>query len=256
MIRQLRYFIMGLVFFLVIVGNEDSTLNTAHSLEIADSPTAYLVGKARERRIILIGTHHRNAYIHNLITSSLPFLMKDAGINTLFVEIPTSQQKIIDDFCAGKMNVESINISEIVTSPSYREVLKQARTLKMSIIAIDTEIPAPICRDEWMSKQVITYLQGHPSDKGIVIVGARHVLKGVEWAYSHAPSLADYLKDYNAFSVVPWPDAPETSLPTAMDITPIKFNGVRTPLLNSMNIQPNVSLASVADGIILLPKSQ
>ncbi|HQG32544.1 MAG TPA: hypothetical protein PLA83_11505, partial [Deltaproteobacteria bacterium] len=221
-----------------------------------DNPTAYLVGKAREKRIILIGTHHRNAYIHNLITSSLPSLVKDAGINTLFVEIPTSQQQVINQFCAGKVDVENINISEIVTSPSYREVLKQARTLKMSIIAIDTEIPAPICRDEWMSKQVITYMQGHPKDKGIVVVGARHVLKGVEWTYSHAPSLADYLKDYSIFSVVPWPNALETTLPVAMDITPLKFGGVRTPLLNSMNIQPSVSLASVADGIILLPRSQ
>lgn len=256
MIKQLRYFIMGLVFFLSIVGNGDLRLSTAHSLDIADNTTAYLVGKAREKRIILIGTHHRNASIHNLITSSLPFLVKDAGINTLFVEIPTSQQQIINKFCTGEIGVESINISEIVTSPSYREVLTQARTLKMFIIAIDTEIPAPICRDEWMSKQVIAYMQEHPKDKGIVVVGARHVLKGIEWAYSHAPSLADYLKNYDSFSIVPWPDAPETTLPVAMDITPVKFGGVRMPLLNSMNIQPSVSLASVADGIILLPRSQ
>lgn len=256
MIKQLRYFIMGLVFFLVILGNKDLRLNTAYSLEVADNPTAYLVGKAREKRIVLIGTHHRNAFIHNLITSSLPSLVKDAGINTMFVEIPTSQQQVINQFIAGKLGVESIRISEIVTSPSFQEVLKQAQILNMAIIAIDTEIPAPISRDEWMSKQVITYMQEHPKDKGIIVVGARHVLKGVEWSYSHAPSLADYLKEYSIFSVVPWPDAPETNLPIAMDITPVRFGGVRVPLLNSMNIQSHVSLASVADGVILLPRDQ
>jgi hypothetical protein len=134
--------------------------------------------------------------------------------------------------------------------------LSSAHVLDMTIITIDTEIPAPVSRDEWMSKQVIAYMKDHPRDKGIVVVGARHVLKGIEWASSHAPSLADYLKGYNTFSVVPWPDAPETTLPVAMDITPVKFGSVRMPLLNSMNIQPTVPLTSVADGIILLPRSK
>jgi uncharacterized iron-regulated protein len=256
MMRQLRYFILGLLFCFVLSGSRGMTVTNAFSFDLADNTTAYLVGKACEKRLLLIGTHHRNAYIHNIIASALPSLAKDAGVNTIFVEIPTSQQKTINDFSAGKMEVEGIQISEIVTSPSYREVLKQARSLKLAIIAIDSDIPSPVSRDEWMARNVISYLQKHPKDRGIVIVGARHVLKGIEWVCSAAPSLADYLKDYETFSVVPWPDADDTTLPIAMDITPVKFNGVKMPLLKAMNVQPQVSLASAADGIILLPKAQ
>lgn len=256
MIRHPRYHIIGFVFCFVLMGNMDMTLSKAYALDIADNPTAYLVSKAREKKLVLIGTHHRNIYIHNVITKSLPFLIKEAGINILFVEIPTSQQQLINLFCAQKLNVDSIGISDIVTSPSFKEVLNQARSLGMTIIAIDTEVPSPVSRDEWMAKQVSSYLEEHPKGKGIVVVGARHVLKGLEWVCTDSPSLADYLKDLDTFSVVPWPDAADTNLPVAMDISTVNFGGVRMPLLSSMNVRPHVSLVSAADGIILLPKAQ
>lgn len=256
MMRQLRFFILGLLFCFVLTGSRGMTVTNAYGFDLADSTTAYLVGKAREKKLLLIGTHHRNAFIHNIIASALPSLARDAGVKTVFVEIPTSQQKAIDDFSQGRLEVEGIRISEIVTSPSYREVLKQARALKLAIVAIDTEVPSSVSRDEWMAQKVTAYLQKHPKDKGVVIVGARHVLKGIEWACSDAPSLADYLKNYETFSVVPWPDADDTTLPVAMDITPTRFTGVKMPLLRAMNVQPQVSLASAADGIILLPKAQ
>jgi hypothetical protein len=256
MTRQLRFLIIGLMCCFVLLGGRGMTVTNASGFDLADNTTAYLVGKAREKRLLLIGTHHRNAIIHNIIASALPSLVKDAGINILFVEIPTTQQQAIDDFSAGKMGVEGIRISEIVTSPSYREVLKQARSLKLSIIAIDSEVPSQVSRDEWMARTVKECIQKRPKDKGIVIVGARHVLKGIDWVCPAAPSLADYLKDHDIFSVVPWPDADDTTLPVAMDVCPVKFTGVKMPLLKAMNVQPHVSVASTADGIILLPKVQ
>jgi uncharacterized iron-regulated protein len=256
MMRQLRFFILGLLFCFVLSGSRGMTVTSAYSFDLVDNTTAYLVSKARERKLLLIGTHHRNAFIHNIIASSLPSLMKDGGVKVMFVEIPTSQQKAIDEFSAGRLEVEAIGISEIVTSPSYREVLKEARKLKLAIVAIDAEVPAPMPRDEWMARNVSAYLKDHPRDRGIVIVGARHVLKGIEWMCAAAPSLADYLKDQDTFSVVPWPDADETTLPIAMDVSSAKFTGVKMPLLKAMNVQPQVSLASAADGVILLPKTQ
>ncbi len=256
MTRQLRFLILGLMFFPVLLGGRGMAVTSAHGFDLADNTTSYLVGKAREKRLLLIGLHHRNAIIHNIIASALPSLVKDAGVKVLFVEIPSTQQKAIDDFSSGKIEVEGIRISEIVTSPSYREVLKQARNLKLPIIAIDAEVPSPVSRDEWMGKNVNTYLQKHSDVKGIVIVGARHVLKGVEWACPGGPSLADYLKGHDIFSVVPWPDADDTTLPVAMDVCPVRFTGVKMPLLKAMNVQPQVSLVTTADGIILLPKVQ
>lgn len=256
MIKQLRYCIIGLIYCFVLMGSTDMTINKAYGVDIADNPTAYLVSKAREKKLLLIGTHHRNAFIHHVITASLAPMVKEAGARTLFIEIPTSQQQVINEFCAGRSSVESIRVSEIVTSPEFREVLTQARNLNMKIIAIDAEVPSPISRDEWMSKQITNYFLENPDEKGIVVVGARHVLKGLEWACKHAPSLADYLKDYDTFSVVPWPDAADTPLPVAKDINLVMFEGMKMPLLSSMNILPNISLLSVADGIILLPKAQ
>jgi hypothetical protein len=224
-------------------------------LELADNPTAYLVNKAKEKRILLIGTHHRNAYIHEVIAGSLSTLMDQAKISTLFVEIPSSQQPNIDRFCQGLIEVDGIRVHSIVTSPGFLEILSQARTLGMNIEAIDADVPCPVSRDEWMSKKVISYMEQHPDEKAIVIVGARHVLKGIEWAFSHAPTLADHLSTYDTFSVVPWPDSTDSTLPVAMDITPNKFEGVNIPLLRAMNLKPHVTILTVADGIILLPKT-
>lgn len=253
MMGQLRLYIVGLLICFFLSGSGPA-LSTAHGFDLADNTTAYLVGKSSDKRLVLIGTHHRNAWIHNIIATSLPSLVKDAGVNTLFVEIATSQQKAIDDFCAGRIEVEGIRISGIVTSPGFCEILKQARKLNLAIVAIDSEVPTLTSRDEWMSRNVVAHLRSNPQTRGIVVVGARHVLKGIEWACSTAPSLADYLKDFDAFSVVSWPDADDTTLPVAMDVTPLKFTGVKMPLLRAMNVQPHVSLASTADGIILLPK--
>ncbi len=249
---QLRSYMVRLLICFVLSGT-GVTVSSAQGFDLADNTTAYLVGKSCDKRLVLIGTHHRNACIHRIIAGSLPSLVKDAGVNTLFVEIATSQQKALDDFSAGRIEVEDVRISGIVTSPGFCEILRQARKLNLALVAIDTEGPAQISRDERMSQNVVARLRSNPQTRGIVVVGARHVLKGIEWACSTAPSLADYLEDFDAFSVVPWPDADGTTLPVAMDVTPLKFTGVKTPLLKAMNVQPHVSLASSADGIILLP---
>ncbi|HNR50852.1 MAG TPA: hypothetical protein PKI80_04655 [Deltaproteobacteria bacterium] len=258
MMGQLRYYTRDLAFYLLLVAMMGMPAVRAYSLdlELADNPTAYLVNKAKEKRILLIGTHHRNAYIHEVIAGALPTLVEQAKINTLFVEIPCSQQPNIERFCQGLIDVDGIWVHSIVTSPSFLEILKEARNLRMNIVAIDTDVPSPIGRDEWMSRKVVSYLEEHPDEKAIVIVGARHVLKGIEWAFSHKPTLADHLNTYDTFSVVPWPDSTDSTLPVAMDITPTKFEGVSIPLLRAMNIKPHITILTVADGIILLPKAQ
>lgn len=258
MMGQLRDYIKETVFCLALmamVGIPDTSVLSL-DLELAHNPTAYLVDKAREKRILLIGTHHRNDYIHEVIASSLPMLAEQAKINTLFVEIPSSQQPNIDRFCSRLIGVQGIWVHSIVTSPSFLKILNQARDLGMNIIAMDADVPSPINRDKWMSEKVITYMEQHPNEKAIVFVGARHVLKGLEWAFSHAPTLADHLSTYDTFSVVPWPDSADSDQAVAMDITPTKFEGVNLPLLRAMNLKPHVTILTAADGIILLPKAR
>ncbi|MFY9397259.1 MAG: hypothetical protein WAR22_02730 [Desulfomonilia bacterium] len=257
MAGQLRTYIKEFVAFFVLAAVVGLPAMNIHcqELELSDNPTAYLVSKARKKKILLIGTHHRNAYIHEVIAEALPTLMKEANINTLFVEISSLEQPNIDNFCKGLAGVEGIRVHSIVTSPSFLEILNRARDLGMKIVAIDAEVPCPVSRDEWMSQKVISYMEQHPDEKAIVIVGARHVLKGLEWAFSHAPTLADHLSTYDIFSVVPWPENEEANMPVAMDITPTRFAGVSFPLLRAMNLKPSVTILTVADGIILLPKT-
>lgn len=227
--------------------NEDHILN---GLE----PGSYLVEKASTNRLVLIGTHHKNTHIHNVIIHSLPALVATAGVNTLFVEIPTSQQQAIESFCRGDAGVEVIEVCEIIASPSYREILLKARSLGMEIIAIDASGPFSITRDEWMARRVTAYLEEHPQSKGLIIAGQRHVLKDIQWTHVIEPSLADHLDNYTAFSVITWPDALDNLLPVALDINPSYFAGIKDPTLMAMNTDPQVSLATAADGVIFMPK--
>lgn len=258
MMGQLRDYIRETMFCLALAAMVGMPAANAFSLdlELADNPTAYLVNKAREKRILLIGTHHRNDYIHEVIANSLPTLAEHAKINTLFVEIPSSQQPNIERFRSGLIEADGIWIHSIVTSPSFLNILNQARDLGMNIIAMDADVPSTVNRDKWMSEKVITYMEQHPDEKAIVFVGARHVLKGLEWAFSHTPTLADHLSTYDTFSVVPWPDSVDVDQAVAMDITPTKFEGVNLPLLRAMNLKPHVTILTVADGVILLPKAR
>jgi uncharacterized iron-regulated protein len=216
------------------------------------NPTSYIVDKASSHRLILLGTQHNNEQIHELIFDILPDLVKEAGIKTLFVEIPSNQQPVIERFKKGLCSAEDININKIIASQAYLKILVKAQDLGMDIVAIDNGENKQIIRDQWMASRVLDYFTLHPNTKGLVIVGNRHVFKNVRWTYGGEPSLADYLKPLKPFSVVTWPGAIEGSFPIAFDIDPQTFLGVKDPTLLCMNIFPQTSLATSADGVIFL----
>jgi len=248
--------IMIIVLCLVLVGLAGITSSNSDHVLSGLEPGSYLVEKADKNRLVLIGTHHRNIPIHDLIIRSLPALVADAGVNTLFVEIPASQQEAIDRFVSNETGVESIEVCEIISSPSYREILLRARSLGLEIIAMDAPGPSGITRDEWMARHVIAFLEDHPHAKGLIIAGQRHVLKDVTWSHVIEPSLADRLDNYTAFSIITWPDAHDEPLPFALDTNPLCFAGVKDPTLMAMNTTEQVSLATAADGVIFMPKNR
>lgn len=254
--KQLRYIIIAIVLCIMLYSTVGTTSSTQHNPQKAEDPATYLLEKARTNRIVLVGTHHKNISIHNLIINTLPSLVNTAQINTLFVEIPSSQQETIDLFCEGKTGVETIRVCDIIASDSYRQILLKARSLGMNIVAMDADVPGDITRDKWMSLRVRKYLNEHPDAKGLVIVGKRHVLKDIHWRHTQEPSLADYLKEYGVCSIITWPEAVDDISPVAMDINSPYFQGVKDPTLMVMNTDPKVSLATAADGVILMPKSR
>jgi hypothetical protein len=215
-------------------------------------PASYLAEKAASHRLILLGTRHDNKQIHDLISDILPGLVKKAGITTLFVEIPSNQQGVIERFRKGLCPASDIKIHEIIASHAYLRIIARAQALGIDIIAIDNDENGQVTRDQWMASCVSDYLVLHPGSKGLVIVGNSHVFKNVEWAYEGHPSMADYLKPLRPFSVVMWPGAIERGLPLALDIDHLTFLGLKDPTLACMNILPQTCLATSADGVILL----
>ncbi|MEA3223058.1 MAG: hypothetical protein U9P49_07840 [Thermodesulfobacteriota bacterium] len=255
--RHLRIFIYGLLIFLgsIAIGfysQEDISLYiNRHGVD----PVDYLVKKVQEHKLLLIGTYHKNPLIHNIIISALPVLVREAKIDTIFVEIPTDQQDTINSFMEESAPVYAIRMWEGIACPTYLNILLVARNLGLNIIAIDQSLGIAGSRDTWMVQEILSYYALHPDTKGLVVAGERHVLKGIKWSHTIEPSLADLLGVSGAFSVVMWPDAIDGHCPKALDIEPRLFSGVKDAALMSMNIKPQVGLASAADGVILLPAS-
>jgi hypothetical protein len=218
------------------------------------NPASYLVEKAASHRLILLGTQHKNKKIHDLICDILPHLVKEAGITTLFVEIPSTQQPIIERFKKGLCPANDICINQIIASQEYLDIIVKAKDLGMDIIAIDNDENNQITRDQWMASIVSGYLSAHPSMKGLVMVGNYHVYKNVTWATGENPTLADYLKPLNPFSVVMWHGAIEKGLPLALDTNTQAFQGIKDPTLLCMNVHSKTCLATSADGVIFIPE--
>lgn len=255
--RHLRIFMYGLLIFLgsIAIGFYPQEEISLYIKRHGADPVDYLVKKAQEHRVLLIGTHHKDPLIHNIIISALPVLVREAQIDTIFVEIPIDQQDTINSFMEGSAPVDAICMWEGIACPTYLNILLAARNLGLDIVAIDQPIGITGSRDTWMVHEVSSYYALHSDTKGIVIAGVRHVLKGIKWSHTIEPSLADLLVVPGAFSVVMWPDAIDGHCPKAVDIEPRLFSGVKDTALMSMNIKPQVSLASAADGVILLPES-
>jgi hypothetical protein len=218
-------------------------------------PSSYLLEKARKNRLILIGTQHSNSDIHNLIAESLPGLVTLAGANTLFVEIPSSQQPTIQKFIEGKATLQDVFMWQMIETDAYCRVILKARDLGMKIVAIDNNDDPGIPRDNWMAQRVSEYLSANPEARGLVIVGNRHVLKRVDWACKNEKTLADYLDAFSPFSILMWPGSAGSTIPVALDIDPVHFKGVKDPTLSCINVLSETSLSTAADGIILLPEN-
>lgn len=217
------------------------------------SPAAYLAEKAASHRLVLLGTQHSSRSIHDLVVDLLPSLVRDAGVNTLFVEIPSDQQEAIECFRTGLCPADSISIHQIVASQGYLNVLCTARELRLDIIAVDNGEDQQVSRDRWMASRISDHLDRHPAARGLVVVGNSHVLKEVAWTCGENPSLADYLKPLDPFSVLMWPGAPVSSGPQALNSDPKIFLGVKDPTLMTMNTEARTCLATCTDGVILLP---
>lgn len=250
--------IIGILGVLTIstMGNADHQTFLYQVQNNGADATAYLVDKATTYPLVMVGTHHRNAIIHDTIIDALPDLKRRTGLNTVFMEIPASEQETIDRFSLGLARVDEIHVWEILKSPSYNRILEKARDLELNIVAIDRPRGEKGSRDAWMSRQIYDHLKEHPGTRSVVIVGERHVLKNIQWKNFTEPSLADYLAPTRCCSIITWPEAIEEISPRAIDVDYWAFKGVRDSTLETMNIEDDVCIANTTDGIIFMPCSK
>jgi uncharacterized iron-regulated protein len=235
------------------MGAASETTLIESAIRSGKDPTSYLETKIADSGLILIGTQHKNALSHELISDALPALVRISGVTVLFVEIPSDQQTVIERYRKGLCQAGDIVIHGIVDSPAYRKILARAKDLGMEIIAVDNSDRDRISRDQGMASRIFAYLSSHPGVKGLVVVGNCHVLKNLQWHGGVALSLADHLKAFRPFSIVMWPGALKHGSPKALDTDPSTFLGIKDPTLRCMNIHQKTSLADTADGVILLP---
>jgi hypothetical protein len=219
-------------------------------------PSSYLYEKACRNRLLMVGTLHSSNLVQNLITQSLPGLVTTGGVNTLFVEIPSDQQPVIDRFMKGSATVQDIHMWPIIATDAYLRLIIKARDLGLDIVAIDNNSDPSISRDAWMAQRVSGFLNAHPKARGVVVVGNRHILKNVQWACGQGKTLADNLTGFKPFSIIIWPGSMDSAESAALDLDPDHFDGVKDPTLNCINSAADISLPAVADGIILMPKEQ
>ena len=256
MFMHLRFHLLGICVctaLVLCIGNKPCPNFWASAVLTGQKPIPYLVEKANQGKLLLIGTRHDNIDMHNIITDSLPMLVKEAGVNTLFLEIPSSQQMNINRFLDGNAELQEIGMWKIISSDAYCNILCKARELGMNVVAMDNDEDPCIPRDKWMAMRVSGCLKADPSIRGMIVVGNCHILKNIKWALREGQSLADYLNNYKTFSVLMWQGDFDSSCPLALDIDPVIFHGVKDPTLKSLNLRPQISLSETADGVIFLP---
>lgn len=229
---------------------------------ISAAPLGSVITNIEPGTITFIGeSHHR-------IES--PLLLKrlihsDVGriqCQILALEIGSDQQPVIDQVMAGEKPVGAIEISDTIDHEPLRTVIAYFARLKSSgycldVVAIDAGADLFVDRNEWMA----TRLAELPKDKPIIVlVGALHTLKRVDWTVSTGkPSVAEILAG-QGFRVKSFPqrwipeECPGNSIRQQRFVEasdPEAATILNESLLSLLNAKPAESAEGVVDGFIV-----
>ena len=151
---------------------------------ITTPPTEYLHSKLSNHDIVFLGTKHRQPRILNFIAELIPSL-KELGVTHIGLEISSDQQENIDTYMNTGNGLQNIQIVPQIDCPAYKNLFTVLRNSGgPTPIALDlakSEYKGDISRDEWMSMSLLKVLRGTPNAKILVVVGALHTLKKLDW---------------------------------------------------------------------------
>ncbi|MBE0435235.1 MAG: hypothetical protein IBX56_05455 [Methylomicrobium sp.] len=212
--------------------------------------------------IVFIGESHHRIESPLLIKRLIHSAVGRKKCQILSLEIGSDQQPVIDKMMAGEKPVGAIEISETIDHEPFRTVIAYFAKLKSSgycldVVAIDAGADTIADRNEWMA----TRLAGLPIDKPIIVlVGALHTLKRVDWTVSTGkPYVAEILAD-KGFRVKSFPQRWIPEECPGNSIRQHRFVDAGDPeaaiilnesLLSLLNAETAESAEGVVDGFIV-----
>ncbi len=150
-------------------------------------PTHYIIEKLKTHDMVFMGTTHKQPRILEFIDTLLPHLHK-AGVTHVALEIASDQQSHIQHFLNNGTELEHVELHAAINCPRYRHLLQSMRripeAIRPQILGVD--LPAdqyggPISRDQWIAQELAAITGNRRDAKVLVIIGALHVLRKLEW---------------------------------------------------------------------------
>jgi len=158
-----------------------------------------LLQRLSERRLLLIGDHHRSPLVSRKITAIIAGLSARAGRLEVALEcIPERLQGLLDLYLAR--SIEEAELRRALAHETswrsgfalVRTLLRWGRVAGLGLVAIGSEAPAPRQRDAHMASALLRRLRRHPRRLLAVVVGESHLaLEHLPGALEHSdPGLA------------------------------------------------------------------
>ena len=146
-------------------------------------PMSFVLEKAEQHDVVLLGTTHRQQRILQFISKLIPRL-HESGITHIGLEISSDQQENLNRFMNTGTGLSNIRIFEGIDCTGYRHLLDMIR--KSSLVPVALDLPKSkwrgnYTRDHWMAKRISETFSAARGVKMLVVVGNLHVLKRVEW---------------------------------------------------------------------------
>ncbi|MGZ8942795.1 MAG: hypothetical protein ACXW00_08520 [Methylobacter sp.] len=212
--------------------------------------------------ITFIGESHKHPESPQLIIDLVTYAVKKNQCLTLALEINSNQQSVIDRVLTKRAAVSDIVIPSAIDHPPLRQMIKHMAYLKkrlpcLSVIAIDAGIDDPNDRDEWMAEKLLGLANDRPI---LVLVGALHTLKKVDWLVSTGRSSVAETLANRGFRVKSFPQRWIPEQCGAGESRYSRFVSGNKPealtilnesLMSLINAKPHESAQDVVDGFIL-----
>lgn len=212
--------------------------------------------------IVFIGESHHRVESPLLIKRLIHNTRDREKCQILALEIGSDQQPVIDQVMAGEKPVGAIEISDTIDHEPFRIVIAYFAKLKSSgccldVVAIDAGADTQVERNEWMA----TRLAELPKDKPIIVlVGALHTLKRVDWTMPTGKPYAAEILAGKGFRVKSFPqrwipeECPGNSIRQQRFVDaddPEAATILNESLLSLLNAKPAESVEGVVDGFIV-----